>query len=71
MKVWYRKIIFRIDKLQLHFNINTNGHIIELIYEWLPDDKFRKVDTTLCTESTWNKELMDYITMIVDVKRKD
>ena len=36
-------INFSIAKSQLGFSINQNDHIMELVSEWFPDGKFRKV----------------------------
>ena len=37
---------------------------MELVNEWLPTGKFRKVDTPFCTDYTYENELMAVVTSI-------
>ena len=46
---------FRIWQSPLGFSVYNNDKIMELVNEWLPTGKFRKVDTPFRTESTYEK----------------
>ena len=46
---------FRVFQSPLGFSIDQTDHIIELVNEWLPTGKFRKLDTTFRTDSTYEK----------------
>ena len=42
----------------LGFSVDRTDHIIELVNEWLPTEKFIKVDTPFSTDSVYEKGLM-------------
>ena len=42
---------------------------MELVTEWLPDDKFRKYGTSLYTDYAYEKDLMHAIPMIGEALR--
>ena len=43
---------------------------MELVNEWFPTGKFRKVDTTFCTDSTHKKDLISALHLTVNAIRK-
>ena len=49
---------FRICQSPIGFFVCQTSHIVELVNEWFSTGKFRKVDTPVSTESTYEKELM-------------
>ena len=46
---------FRIFQSPLGFSIDNIDNIMELVNEWLPTGKFRNVDTTFRTDSSYEK----------------
>ena len=46
---------FRIFQYTLGFSVDQTDHIMELVNEWLPTGKFRKVNTPFRTESEYGK----------------
>ena len=44
---------FRICQYPLGFSIDLTDHIMELVNEWFPTEKFRNVDTLFWTESSY------------------
>ena len=50
-----RYLNFRICQSPLGFNIDQTYHIMELVNEWFPTGKFRNVDTTFWTDSSYEK----------------
>ena len=55
---------FRIFQPPLRFIIDHTDRIMELVNEWFPTEKFRNVDTTFWTESSYRKELMAALPLI-------
>ena len=53
----------RIFQYNLGFSVDHTDNIMELVNEWLPTGKFRKVDTTFMTNYTYKKELMTALTL--------
>ena len=49
---------FRIFQSALGFSVDQTDHIMELVNEWSPTGKFRKVDTHFRTEYAYEKELL-------------
>ena len=49
---------FRSFQSTLTFSIDQTDHITELVNEWFPTGKFRKVDTPFRTDSSYKKELI-------------
>ena len=45
----------RIFQCPLGFSVDHTDHIMELINEWFPTRKFRRVDTIFRTDSTYEK----------------
>ena len=43
----------KIFRSPLGFSVDDTDHITEIVNKWLPDRKFRKVDTTFRTDSTY------------------
>ena len=54
---------FRIFQSPVGFSIDQTDHIMELVNKWLPSGKFRKVDTTFWTRSSYEKELLAALTL--------
>ena len=52
---------FRIFQSPLGFSVDQTDHTMELVNEWFPTGKFRKVDTTFRTDSTYEKEYTDLL----------
>ena len=48
------------------FSVDHTDHIMELVNEWLPNGKFRKVDTTFRTDSKYEKDLMIVLRLTVN-----
>ena len=44
---------FRICQYPLGFSVDQTDHITELVNEWSPTEKFRKVDTPFRTDSAY------------------
>ena len=65
-----KKNNFRIAQSHLWFILDQIDHIIELVSKWFPDGKFFKIDTTLRTESTYEKEIMYDVLMKSDTLQK-
>ena len=63
-------LILRICLSPLGFSINQTDHITELVNEWSPTGKCRKVDTPVSTEYAYEKELMDAFTLAGNVLNK-
>ena len=61
---------FRIFQSTLVFRVDQTDHIIELVNEWLPTGKFRKVDTNLRTEYLYEKELLSALPLTVHTLHK-
>ena len=59
MKVQEQSVLkylnFRIYKPPLGFIVDQTNHIMELVNEWSPTGKFRKVDTPFRTDSAYEK----------------
>ena len=49
---------FQIFQYPLGFSVDQTDHSKELVNEWLPTGKFRKVDVPFRTDSTYEKELL-------------
>ena len=49
---------FLISRSPLGIRVGQNDHITELVNEWFPTGKFRKVDPHFRTYSKYKKELM-------------
>ena len=49
---------FRIFQSPIGFSIYQTDKIMELVNEWFPTGNFRNVDTTFCTDSSYEKELL-------------
>ena len=54
---------FRICQYTIDFSIDQTEHTMELINEWFPTVKFRKVDTPFRTDSSYEKELLAVISL--------
>ena len=54
---------FRIFHYPLGFSVGQADHITELVNEWFPTRKFKKIDTTFRKDSTYNKGLMDALNL--------
>ena len=52
---------FRISQSHIGFSIHFIEHLVELFTEWIPDGKFRKFDTPICTDYVYEKEIMDAV----------
>ena len=48
-------LYFKIFQSLLGFSVDQTGHILELVNEWSPTGKFRKVDTPFRIDSTYAK----------------
>ena len=48
-------LYFRIFQSPIGFSIYHTVNITELVNEWFPNVKFRKVDTTFSIDSTYEK----------------
>ena len=46
---------FRICQSPLGFSVYQTDHIMELVNEWFPTEKFRKVNKTFRTDSAYKK----------------
>ena len=46
---------FRVLQSPLGFIIDQTDHIMELVNEWFPTEKFRNIDTPFCTDSSYEK----------------
>ena len=68
MKVQEKSILKYLDFLviqsPLGFSADQTDYIIELLNEWFPTEKFRKVDTHFSTDSIYDKELMYALPLI-------
>ena len=53
---------FRIFQSPIGFNVDQNGHIMEVVNEWFQSRKFRIVDTPLRKDSAYEKELIPALT---------
>ena len=60
----------RICQSHLGFSIDQTDHIMELVNEWFPTRKFRKVDTPFSTDSAHEKELMAALPLTVNTLHK-
>ena len=62
MKVQERSVLkyfnLRIFQSSLGFSVYKTNKILELVNEWFPTVKSRKVDTPFSTDSTYENELM-------------
>ena len=50
---------FIVCQSTIGFSVDQTDYIMELVNEWLPTGNFIKVDTTFCTDSAYEKELLD------------
>ena len=46
-------LTFRIYQSPLGFSVDQTDHIMELVNDWFPNGKFRKVDTPFRTDYTY------------------
>ena len=53
----------RISNSPLGLSVDQTDHITELVNKWFQTGKFRKVDTPLRTDSTYETELMAALTL--------
>ena len=53
-------LIFQIFQYYLGFIIDQTGNIMEIVNEWFPTGKFRKVDTNFRTDSTYENYLIEF-----------
>ena len=51
----HKYLNFRILQSPLGFTVDQTDHIMELLNEWFPTVKFRKVDTNFRTDSPYEK----------------
>ena len=56
---------FRMFQSPFGFIFDNTDYIMELVNEWFPTGKFRNVDTTFRTDSTYEKELMAALSLII------
>ena len=47
-------------------SIDHTDHIVQLVNEWLPTEKFIKCDATFLTESTYEKDIMAVLNLTVN-----
>ena len=64
-------INFRVSQYHLGFSIYHTKHIMELLTEWFPYGKFRKVDSPFRTENKYEKEIMDDVPVAGEVLWKE
>ena len=66
----FKYLNFRIFQSPFCFSVYHTDNIMELVNEWFPTGKFRKVDTHFRKDSTYEKELMDALILTVNVFHK-
>ena len=54
---------FRVFQSPLGFSIDQTDHIMELVNEWFPTGKLRKVNTPFWTHSSYGKEILAALTL--------
>ena len=61
---------FWISQYPLGFSIDKTDHIMELVYEWLLNRKFKIFDTPFQKYSTYEKRLIDAFALAVNSLQK-
>ena len=59
----FKYLNLRICQYPIGFSVDQTYHTMELLNEWSPSGKFRKVDTPFRTYSTYEKERMSALTL--------
>ena len=74
MKVQERYVLkylnLRVFQSPIGFSVDKTDNIIELVNEWFPTVKSRKVDTPFSTDSTYENEIMDASLLTVNALHK-